>query len=75
MRALPLLSRTPANGSEFGLRVARILDDIWALYNIDRLTRRTDWSSDYRIEVLWDRELSTFDFDALTQLVVRCHDA
>lgn len=69
------LSQTPKTASEFGLKVARILDDIWALYNIDRLTKKTDWSSDRCIEMLWDRELSTFDFDALTQLVVRCHDA
>jgi hypothetical protein len=60
--------------SEFGLKVARILDDIWALYNIPRQTKKADFSHGHRVEVLWDRDLETFDFDWLTQLVVRCHD-
>lgn len=69
------LSQDVKNASEFGLKVAGILDDIWALYNIPRQTRRSDFTSSDRVEVMWDRELSTFDFDALTQLVIRCHDA
>lgn len=67
------LSWTPPNASEFGLRVARILDDVWALYNM-RL-QRVDFSRDWIVEVNIDKGLSTFAFDELTQLVVRCHDA
>lgn len=69
------LSQDVPGASEFGLRVARVIDDIWALYNVPRQTKRSDFTSVDRVEVLWDRDLSTFDFDALTQLVIRCHDA
>ena len=64
----------PQNASAFGARVARILDDIWALYNIPRV-ERVDFSDERIVEINIDKTLSTFDFDELTQLVVRCHDA
>lgn len=69
------LSQDVPGASEFGLKVARILDDIWALYNIPWQVKASDFTSERFIEVRWDRDLATFDFDALTQLVVRCHDA
>ena len=68
------LSWMPPNASPLGLAVARVFDDIWALYNV-RFTKKTDFSDAERIEVNFDRTLATFDFDHLTQLVVRCHDA
>lgn len=61
--------------SLFGRTVAKILDDIWALYNIPQQIKKSDFSSEHHIEVRWDHDLSTFDSDALTELVVRCHDA
>lgn len=68
------LSQTPKNASPFGLTVARILDDIWALYNISRVSK-IDFSRPDVVELRIHKSLSTFDFDELTQLVVRCHDA
>lgn len=68
------LSMNLANASPFGLKVARILDDIWALYNVPGL-ERIDFSRDSCVEVNVGKTLATFDFDELTQLVVRCHDA
>lgn len=67
------LSWTPPNASPFGLVVAGILDDVWALYNMS--LQRVDFSKAEIVEVNMPRSLSTFDFDELTQLVVRCHDA
>lgn len=67
------LSWTPPQCSPFGRVVARILDDVWALYNMS--LQRVDFSRAHIVEVNIDRTLSTFDFDELTQLVIRCHDA
>lgn len=58
--------------SEFGLRVAAILDAIFAIYNVHG---RLVLSDERRAEWLCSGDLSTFDGDVLTQLVVRCHDA
>lgn len=68
------LSQTPKNASQFGLKVARILDDIWALYNLSDYSR-IDFGAADMITMKVRKPLATFDFDELTQLVVRCHDA
>jgi hypothetical protein len=68
----PVMSQRPKNASAFGLRVARILDDIWALYNLP--VGKVDFSGD-AVQFRLHKALSTYDFDELTQLVVRCHDA
>jgi hypothetical protein len=63
--------------SAFGERVMTLLDDIWALYNLRHMASldRVDWTDHERIEILLAKSLSTWDFDELTQLVVRAHDA
>lgn len=66
------LSQTPKGASPFGLKVARILDDIWALYN---LSAKVDFSAEDAIQFRLHKSIATYDFDELTQLVVRCHDA
>jgi len=69
------LSQDVPGASVFGMKVATIIDDIWALYNVPRQVKRSDFSSTHHVEMLWDLDLATYDFDALTQLVIRCHDA
>lgn len=69
------LSQDVPSASVFGMKVATIIDDIWALYNVPRQVKHSDFSSEHHVEMLWDRDLATYDFDALTQLVIRCHDA
>jgi len=68
------LSQTPKDASPFGLKVARILDDIWALYNIATFTK-IDFSAEDAVQFRLHKSIATYDFDELTQLVVRCHDA
>jgi len=70
----PALSQTPKGASPFGLQVARILDDIWALYNLATFSK-INFSGTDAVQFRLHKSIATYDFDELTQLVVRCHDA
>lgn len=63
--------------SDLGRRVADLLGEIaFGLYHIDeRSLSRVDWRNERFISiVLADQSWATYDFDALTRLVVLCHD-
>jgi hypothetical protein len=61
--------------SDFQKRVVDIMGIVGGgIYNAPV----TSWDWDYgwgAVSVLWKRELTTFDFDSLTALVVLCHEA
>lgn len=65
--------------SAFADAVWKILDDTFAHYNLPGTANFKDaYATDgwaYVKVVLTRRELATYDFDHLTQLVIRCHDA
>jgi hypothetical protein len=59
--------------SPLGLKVADILGLVWnGLYHMD--TKKVKWENPYCIEVNIFEPLSTFDWNALTELVILCHD-
>lgn len=63
--------------SPFGVLVADVLGQVWAgIYHLQSevLHKRVEWSHPYRIEIVIYGDLSTYDFDLLTKLVVLCHD-
>lgn len=62
--------------SPFGRKVANILGAVWlGLYHINHgILERTEWNQEY-IEINISENLSTYDGDYLTALVVLCHDA
>lgn len=63
-----------ADANEFTAAARRVLDrtfrGIYHLPNYDRI----DWSDPNVVEVNIGRDLSTFDFDELTRLVIAAHD-
>lgn len=60
--------------SPFEACVADILGAAYlGIYHIERVDRG-EWKS-YRVEVVVDNDLATWDFDYLTRLVVLAHDA
>ena len=65
----------PQKLSEFQARVVDIMGIVGrGIYNAPV----TSWDWNYgwgAVSVLWKRELSTFDFDSLTTLVLLCHEA
>jgi hypothetical protein len=63
--------------SPLGREVANILGQAWlGLYHVDgNAVERVDWSDPYCIQInLRYAQLSTWDFNRLTVLVVLCHD-
>jgi hypothetical protein len=63
--------------SPFGRDVADLLGQVYAgIYHIhsEVLHPRADWSDERRIEITTFQDLSTYDFDILTKLVVLAHD-
>lgn len=65
------------NISEFGSKVADILGQAYkGIYHAQKtvLNKRTEWESDRWIEVVVYGELSTYDGDELTRLVLLCHE-
>lgn len=63
--------------SPLGKNVADLLGDVFAgIYHLDyNALRKVDWSDKRCIQfVLGWHDLSTFDCDELTRLVVLCHD-
>jgi hypothetical protein len=59
--------------SALGKEVADILGQVWkGLYHLDE--DKIDWENDRYIEVNMVEDLSTWDFNRLTELVVLCHD-
>lgn len=67
--------------SPFGERVADLLGELYrGIYHINYgalMHKRTDWTSDTRIEIVVpdDGWFGTFDGNRLTNLVILCHDA
>ena len=63
--------------SPLGRNVADLLGDVFfGIYHLDhKALRRVDWGNDHHIcfSLGW-HQLSTFDTDELTRLVVLCHD-
>ena len=63
------------NMSELGIKVADILGQIFGgIYHISHLIKKTDWTDSFCIEIKMDQELSNYDFDNLTRLMVMCSD-
>jgi len=62
--------------SILGRTVANLLGDLFfGIYHMNTTSlRKVDWSDSHCISVTVDTELATFDSDALTRLVVLCHD-
>ena len=62
--------------SPLGLAVAQLLDDVWGLHHLYAGTLLAiDWANTHHLTVdLGWTNLSTFDTDVLTVLVVRAHD-
>ncbi|MGV3617979.1 MAG: hypothetical protein ACO1SV_21850 [Fimbriimonas sp.] len=62
--------------SDLGRAVATILSRGYqcGIYNVPNV-RYTDWSRTDYIELIVFGELSTFDFQNLTRIVIACHDA
>lgn len=62
--------------SEFGKRVASILDRVYrGIYHADHNALfAADWSSDRYIVVWHNGELATYDLDLLTRLVYYAHE-
>lgn len=59
--------------SPFGRVVADIMGDLYyGIYHWDGW-KRTDWSKERYIRVIVSGDLSTFDFDGLTRLVLLAH--
>lgn len=72
-----LKSVTKKEMSPFGEEVADLLGQVYAgIYHIqdEVLHPRAEWSNANRIEIVVYGDLSTYDFDILTKLVVLCHD-
>lgn len=44
------------------------------IYNAPISYRKTDWTDEYRVSVLWGRELCNWDSDSLTQLWAWCSE-
>lgn len=60
--------------SALGREVADVLGDVLAgLYHLPD-AHDNDWTTESFVEILWGGDLSTFDADALTHLVVEAHD-
>lgn len=63
--------------SEFGCKVADILGQAYkGIYHIQKavLNKKVRWESDCWIEIVINRELSTYDGNELTVLVLLCHE-
>jgi hypothetical protein len=63
--------------SDFGVQVAGLLDELFAgIYHEQAAVRnkKVNWMDTHYISICIYGQLSTFDFDKLTRLVVLCHD-
>lgn len=62
--------------SDLGRTVADLLGDVFfGIYHMNTTSlRKVDWGNTQCIVVTLDTELATYDSDALTRLVVLCHD-
>lgn len=62
--------------SPFGETVADILGDVFGgIYHLaEKSLRQADWANPDNVEIYTDQELATTDSNALTRLVVLCHD-
>ena len=63
--------------SDFGRKVADLLGDAFGgIYHIDEFLfkKKVDWSNSWHVQIPYNRDLATFDFNTLTRLVVLCHD-
>jgi hypothetical protein len=70
-------SRYPEKLSEFQVKVVDILGMVGdGIYNAPIFLEKIDWCYGFDgVSVLWDRDLSTWDFNRLTMLVFLCHAA
>jgi hypothetical protein len=72
-----LRSVTKQELSPFGELVADVLGQVYAgIYHIQSevLNKRADFTHPSCVEIVTYGDLSTYDFDILTKLVVLCHD-
>lgn len=62
--------------SAFGSEVADILGIVWrGIYHLrDASLQRVDWRAVDMLDLTVPRDLATYDFAELTDLVVLCHD-
>ena len=62
--------------SDLGRAVANLLGDLFfGIYHMNTTSlRKVEWDNTQCIVVTVDTELATYDSDALTRLVVLCHD-
>ena len=71
---------TKEQPSTIGIRVAKLLDEYAGLHHFEpSLMKKVRWENTHYIEMRLDHhsttgQLSTFDFDNLTQLVFLAHD-
>jgi len=63
--------------SPFGIIVASILGSTYlGIYHLPTsILKKVDWTNDGLIEISMRGELSSWDFNRLTALIVMCHDA
>lgn len=70
-------TRPQCKPSPLGSEVADILGQVYCgIYHISREVKhpRCEWDNPYVVVVVIGSDLSTFDFDRLTKLVILCHD-
>jgi hypothetical protein len=67
---------TPEKLSEFQCKVVDIMGIVGGgIYNAPINPDKIDWDCGRGVSVVWQRELATWDFNALTILVLLCHEA
>ncbi|MCA9980461.1 MAG: hypothetical protein KDD89_06505 [Anaerolineales bacterium] len=60
--------------SEVGRRAALFMDRMWGVHHLNTAKlKKVDWSNDYWVEMVYDRQLTTVDGDDLTKLVILAH--
>lgn len=76
-KARPAGQNIPDKLNEFQQKVCDIIGIVGGgIYNAPCNTSKINWKFGFNgVSVLWERELATWDFNALTNLVFLCHAA